>query len=273
MNLELYKSIYKNTLQKEFRNKTLIFFFLFTVAVILLVSFLLSALKDSIGADMKVEVFGETQLLPIFFIVISSWNVMLGIFFGINCVKSDINLGVIQQILSFPIDRKAYLLIRVLGSWTIVMLYYTISMALAFVLFSTSLGEVAQVGSILAAMLFSFLQVLPAIVIGIIFSLYFERIGAFLLSFFTFAFINASNSYISFKGLDEILSDLSFIKICALVYYYAFPRMSNIGNYANASIMGTGGAWDKLPYELLHYSLSLSFLFIVMSMMFKKKSF
>ena len=118
MNWNKISVIFENTLAKEWRNRFLIFLFILTVAVILIVNVVMNYIGQIPGvlADATLA----NKKLYIFFYIINSWNIFLSIMMCVNCVKSDLNGGVYSQILSFPVKRIEYLFSRIFGTSTLV---------------------------------------------------------------------------------------------------------------------------------------------------------
>ena len=122
MNKHIVLTLIWNTLQKEFRNKTLMFLLVFTLGVILVVTALFRFLYDytegNQGQAMLTGFVGDPFV--VFYYIISIWNAVLAIVLGVNCIKSDERCSVMPQLLSLPIKRSDYLIARIVGSWIII---------------------------------------------------------------------------------------------------------------------------------------------------------
>ena len=175
MNFQRIGILFWNTFQKEYRNKTLLFFFFITLFVIFGVNFVL----DLIGEFGKGGMIPEDQLsnkkLTLVFTIINMWNFILSIFVGLSVVRSDFRQGVLEQLLSFPVKREEYLISRFLGAWSIVFSYYLISLFCAIITFSLSSGNVSIGIPFILSLLVNGLAIFGSVVLAIFTSLFFSR--------------------------------------------------------------------------------------------------
>ena len=118
-------SIFQDTLKKEMRNRALGIIFILNIVLIIIVNSFVDFFISMIGESGGLVNIGEEKG-PIFMFFVNKWTGVLSILFGVNCIKSDDEEGILGQIISLPISRTQYLIGRILGSTTIVAIFYTI---------------------------------------------------------------------------------------------------------------------------------------------------
>ena len=118
-------SIYQDTLKKEIRNKALVIIFFLNIILIGAVNSFVDFFVGMVGSEQSfVDLQGQKVFIFMFFI--NKWTGVLSILFGVNCIKSDDDEGILGQIISLPVSRAQYLVGRILGASTIVILFYFI---------------------------------------------------------------------------------------------------------------------------------------------------
>ena len=271
MNLEMMGPLYANTVYKEMRNR----FFLFFLIVTILISFLFYAFILILSTELNEvfpEVVGEEILSAMFLTLVMGWNLVLGLIFGISCFRSDISMGVMGQILSFPFSREKYFFARIFGVWSLLMVYYITVVILTFLLYPESLKGLGGIIPVSVNLFFSFFASLSAIILGAFFSLYFGQMISFVLGLFTLLMTAMAVSYIGIQGLDGVVENLDFFKILSLLIAYALPRATRLDDVSDAWMAGTLGGGDFF-LELFHFCTTTSLLFFVTMFLFKRKSF
>lgn len=268
MILEHFKPLLVDTVQKEYRSKTLVFLFFLTIAIIFFINaginIILEFVKD---ADILNFASKKTSL---FLFVISSWTSLLSIFFGSGCINSDAESGIVSQFLSFPISRVNYLLSRVFGTFLIVISYYSFSLLMAYIIFSFS-NHPLEINILhLGALINISIVILSLITLSAFISLYMSRVVGFLVTVVFYILLSICNSY--FFGLEFVkhFTDLSIMKILGIAIYYLLPRIGVFSSYTNNILLDSGDV-NNYGLNLAHFFISYTILFFIFFKFFQKK--
>ena len=264
MTIKLNKTLILNAIQKEYRNRTLIFLLALSIFLI----YAINGFMDFFGGGLA----PAAGKLAVLYGIISAWGGLLGLLLGSGCISSDRSSSVMPIILALPVSRGEYLLARALGTWLIVLGYYAISLMLGFLAFSISSTGLAIEPRVLLAFGINALTILAAITLGIFFSLFMNRTRAFLMSLLTSWAIMASNSVLANQGLAEQFSNLSLMKGLALGIHYLLPRLSNMGDMAQAVLTAQPLTLNPLV-EGAHFVLTLGLLALAALVVFKRQDF
>lgn len=259
-----------NTIQKEFRSKTLIMVSIITIVMIFLMNSLLSFLSKEILSQMGTEGAATGTATALIFII-SKFTSLLAIIFGVNCLKSDIETNVAPLMLSFPISRVEYVLARILGSWVIVMVYYLFSVFMAQILLTSSIGSFVGGPHLLGAMFFTALSNLVVILFSSFLGINMPKIMAFIMTSFATLLVTGSNGYFATKEWAEMTAELDFFKSAGLFIHGFFPRIGNIDDIGRSILMQKEEIGFNIPMELGHYALTLLLFFGVFYLLFKRR--
>jgi len=259
-----------NTIQKEFRSKTLLLVSIFTVVIIFLTNSLLSYLSSEILSQIGAEgaAQGSTQALVF---IINKFTSLLAIVFGVNCIKSDIENNVAPLMLSFPVSRMEYILSRILGSWVIVTIYYFVSVIIAQILLSSSVGSLIGGPHLLGAMFFTALSNLVVILVASFMGLHMPKIMAFIMTSLFSVLITASNGYFKSKDWSEMTEEMNVFKGVGLGIHAIFPRIGNIDDIGRNILLKVEDMAFNIPMELGHYLVTLILFFGFFYLIFNRR--
>jgi ABC-type transport system involved in multi-copper enzyme maturation permease subunit len=263
-----FLALYRSTLDREWRSKTIIVLGIITIAMI----FLVNAGMDMFVEFMKDQLQGTDMVqhkLSVFFMVIQSWATLLGIILGVNTIAADSEGGMWMTLLSFPIPRWPYLLARMLGSATIVILYYLISLIMAASIYRFANAGNVEWGVFWALIPNSFL-IIAVILISSFVSLFINRVVAFISSLFVLAIINASNSYLGSEGFKEMFTNLGFFRFIGIMIHMLFPRVGMIAKLVR-DIGGETVVGLNPMQEWLHLIVTIVLWFLILQWFFKRK--
>ncbi len=252
-----------NTIQKEYRNRSLIFLLLFTGLLIFMINGAVDFIADNRGLSFN----GKMTVL---YLIIGGWNCFIAGLLGAGCIQSDQENNVILQLLAFPIRRSEYLLSRILGTWLIVVAYYGISLAMGFAAFSVSSGTAVIKGNIIISLFISSLAILATVMLAVFFSLFMPRLAAFLSTVFAWIFIELANHSLAEVPLKEIFSNLDLSGLAALFLHFGLPRIGTVNSISRAVFMDRDCNLN-LWLEGLHFGLTSSLLFAVILLIFRTK--
>ncbi len=258
-----------NTIQKEFRSKTLVLITIITVAVILLINAGLNFLSKEVLSQMGQEGAAQGTTMALIFII-SKFTSLLAIIFGVNCIKSDIETNVSPLLMSFPISRFEYLAARILGSWIIIMSYYLFSVVIAQILLSSSIGSIVGGPHLLGAMFYTALSNLIVIMISAFLGLNMPKIMALLMTSIVTIIVTGSNMFLKGKEWAEMTADLDFFPIVALGFHTFFPRMGIIDDIGR-NILLQKEIDLNIAIELGHFGLTTALFFFVFYYLFNRR--
>ncbi|RLA64555.1 MAG: hypothetical protein DRQ88_00415 [Epsilonproteobacteria bacterium] len=269
MNWNKIYVILENTMAKEWRNRFLIFLFILTVAVILLVNVVMDYIGQIPGILLDATL--ANKKLYIFYYIINSWNIFLAIIMGVNCVKSDLNEGVYGQILSFPVKRIEYLLSRIFGTSIIVLLYYLLSILLALSVFAfSSEGQVFIDPGLFLSLAPNFILIVTSVTLTVLISLFLPKISALITTFVLVLLISSSNSSYGDLGTEYLFNDLSFFKSVGLMLHFILPHIGIINGMATDIAMGRD-LYVSIGWEILHLGLTLGAIFVLLLLALRKR--
>lgn len=262
MQRRLNQTLVINTVQKEYRNRTLIFLLLLSLLLI----YAINGLMDFFGGGSALA----ASKLALLYRIISCWGGLLGLLLGSNCLSSDRASGVMPIILALPVSRGEYLLARVVGTWLIVMGYYALSLMLGFLVFSIgSLGLAINL-RILGAFAINSLGIMAAILLGLLFALLVNRMQAFILSLITALACLAAGSALQGLSLAEQFAEMGLTRSLALLLHYLLPRLGSVSELAQGVLFAKATSLN--PWlETLHFGLTLSLLGAAILLIFRRQ--
>ncbi|MBT7610823.1 MAG: hypothetical protein HN576_13765 [Bacteriovoracaceae bacterium] len=269
-----FKTVYINTFQKEMRNKSILILLALTIAIIFIFNAAFGFFSGLLeGSPLPTDgAIGKFPLIA-FYTFLESWSVLIAVTLGVSIVQSDEENNVIPQLLSFPIKRWEYLLARILGGWTIVILYYLFSISFAQFLFFMSAKVFLASEQIIFAVVNSCLIVLPAIFLSVFFTLFTNKIFAFILTFLSTSVITWANLSIGSASISEILEKLDGTSFFAGGIHYLLPRVGVLNSFTNEILQGQNLSFGLYATTYIHYAVSVVLFFLFISVLFKKKDF
>lgn len=231
-----YKALIIDTMLKEVRSKTLIFIFIATTLSIILGHLVLSVITKQMGGDISIT---GVDALSVNFRILNSISFIIAAIFGVSVFRSDFQNNIIYQYLSFPISRTEYFFIRVLGTWLLVLAYYTYAYVLSSVMFSFAFKKIIFTPQHFLSFLVLCLYLLMIIFISIFFSLLMNKIGALFVTFATALSAAISFGIYSTIPYSEFFKDMGILRGIGLVFYYLFPRITFLDNMSNNLLFGS----------------------------------
>lgn len=258
----------KNTIEKEVRNKGVIFLFIFSVLSLYVGNLLAVSVKEYINeSNLTALISNSTQLIIIN--VISLITLIVSIIVGVNCVRSDISLRILPQILGFSISRSSYLLSRVFGSWLISLVFFTLTMICGIVILKFSGSIVVDNFSLIASYLIYALTFLIVIFMSTFISIYLNKIGAFILTIVLY--FSSKVSYFNYQNIGFDNMEMSGLKIYNMFFHYFVPRIGELNFFADNFISGKTFESGDLVVALVHFVITLTAWFFILSTLFNKK--
>lgn len=270
MDFSICKNLYWNTFQKEYRNKTLIFFIFITLIVIFAVNGILDFLGQFVDKEILMNADLANKKIIVLYSIVNTWNFFLASFIGMGCIRSDQQGGILDQILSFPIRRSEYLLARLLGSWTIVCAYYLFSILGALIIFSFSSGNVGLDANFVYSFMINCFASLGAMILAIFVSLFISKTKGLILLFILYILFHTSGFYYSLHSFSEVLEKPGFLNLLGTLVYYLLPRVGVLGTISSKILVNENHSYNLL-FELSHFTLTTSALVLLAIWVFNKK--
>jgi ABC-type transport system involved in multi-copper enzyme maturation permease subunit len=269
-----FKTVYINTFQKEVRNKSILFLLALTIVIIFIFNSAFGFFSGLLeGSQLPTDgAIGKFPLIA-FYTFLESWSVLIAVALGVSIVQSDEESNVMPQLLSFPIKRWEYLLARILGGWSIVVLYYLFSIAFAQFLFSMSAKVFLGSEQIIFAVVNSSLIVLPAICLSVFFTFFANKIIAFIMTFLSTGMISWANLTTGSASFSEIIEKIDGASAFAAFIHYFFPRVGVLNGFTNQILQGKDLGFGLYTTTYLHYVGTIVLFFLFIGFIFKRKDF
>lgn len=268
MNLGIIKILTENTIAKEYRNKALLFIFIFTLGVITLSTMLLDFINKNFNIAEGAQI-GDKGFF-IMFLAISAISTVTSIILGLNCIKSDFESSSISQILAFPIKRIEFLIARVFGAWIIALIFFLFSIGYTILMFSLTSSGTFINGSLFLATISMGANMLTLITLSAFISLYIPKLFSFIILMVFRTYTAATGSYLMSLGPDKLFADLSVFKVINLFFYFFFPRMQEMDSYSKRFLEGVDFDISSLAF-FGHYFVAFVILFSLFGLLFSRK--
>ena len=269
MNFDNMFLIFKNTLQKEARSKTILFLTIITLGMLVLTNAVLKFFSEQILNQVDPSMLGN-QAMAIFLWAIGIWVYLLSVYLGVSTVRSDLDDHVAAQLLSFPIKRHEYLLARMLGVSFLVVGFYILCLVGAVVSLSVTSGAAVGDWGVIVGVITNLFSVTACVGIAMLVSLYMNKLMSFVVTIFITMFIFLANSFYATNEILKFYEGFSIKKLFYAFFHVFLPHLGRISDMVTAYLLG-----KDLPFPLLneigHFIFSFLFVFVVMSFLFRKK--
>ncbi|EPZ51332.1 ABC-2 family transporter protein [Bacteriovorax sp. BAL6_X] len=270
-------TLIKNTIEKEVRNKSVIFLFALTVVVMYLGSVLSNLLQIEIQ-ESGFSTYLATASMTVVIWIISLSAKFVAALVSANIFRSDLESGVISQILALPINRSSYVINRMLGGALLSFLYLVFILVIGIIILISNDLVPKEVDfsmiKMAASLIPHFLQILIIMFVSCFFSLFFNKIGTLLLT--SFYVIASVGVYTYIQAGNPALSGLNLSSIFGLIFYWLLPRIGEISGLADMLSLGAELNIDivkSFVFGLIHLVTSLAIWGFVFNSIFKRRSF
>ena len=246
----LNSSLVYNTIQKEIRNKGVIFLFFLTLISLYLGHSLAVGVKDYVDeANMSALIANSTQAIIITFV--STISIFVSIIIGISAIRSDQSLRVLPQILSFPISRLTYILSRITGAWILSAIFYTITVIFGILILKFSGAMKVDFLSMMMTFCLMLLSLLTITFVSTFLSVYINKIASFILTI-VFYLVSKFSYYNYINGNFE-KAEFSVSKVLGLFAHYFLPRIGELNYLSEGYLGGKTFEVSSLAFALLHF--------------------
>ncbi|MFG1492276.1 hypothetical protein ACRXCV_10800 [Halobacteriovorax sp. GFR7] len=270
-------TLIKNTIEKEVRNKSVIFLFAMTVVVMYLGGVLSNTLQIEIQ-ESGFSTYLATASMTVVIWIISLSAKLVAALISANIFRSDLESGVISQILALPINRSSYVINRMLGGALLSFLYLVFILIIGIIiLISNDLvpkGVDFSMIKMTASLIPHFLQILIIMFVSCFFSLFFNKIGTLLLT--CFYVIASVGVYTYIQAGNPALSGINLSSIFGLIFYWLLPRIGEISGLADMLSLGAELNLDivkSFVFGLVHLVATLAIWGFIFNSIFKRRSF
>jgi ABC-type transport system involved in multi-copper enzyme maturation permease subunit len=264
-----------NTIQRELRNKTVLFLSILTLMALLAIFYFLTGVvsgflgggDDFSAAELSFFQANESTL-RIFLSLLGSWASIMALLVGSSLVRADQDENVLGLLLSLPIHRWEYLLARLIGGTLLVLGIYLFGSILLLTAFSIKAG--APLGLTLwpQTLLPVTMSILSLGVVALLFQLFFPKMICFFFSLFMMVIISRVNLAVGDQGISRFVEELGVLKFMALIIHGFFPPVGNWGRL-NGSVLNQVASVQDFISPFFHTMVSASLVFIAASFIFK----
>ena len=262
-------SIFQDTLKKEIRNKALLIIFILNILLITIVNSFVDFFVTMLESNNSfIDI--QQQKVFIFMFVVNKWTGVLSILFGVSCIKSDDEEGVLGQIISLPISRTQYLIGRILGATVIVVSFYLILSLFSGVIVTIENGSWPFLPTYILAILPSLISIMSVIMLSIFLSMVLGKLMSFIFSCGVLFLINISGSLYENVKFTELFTDLGLLKIINLLAYLFFPHIKSIDTITESLVFGSENKLNYL-FEFSHAVGSMGLLYLLLLFLIKRK--
>jgi len=269
--LDVVRTIFVNTLQKELRSRTLLYFFVATIVVMILAGGFLefiSRFGSQAGGGLD-----ATKRLTFFYNISSTWNALMTVVMAFSLVKTDADYNVLGLILSKPIRRLEYLIGRISALFAVILGYYLFCMILASIYFGVSAGMVPVVGGLLLSLMISGLAILIYIFYALLMWLLLGSQGFFgaFMVLLLLAVVSLADDYGARYWVEGVKGELPPAVVGVMSFlYFIFPRTGTLQALSREALKSSID-WTRVPWELGHYVVTASLFFVLIHFVFKRK--
>ncbi len=258
------KTLLINTIQKEIRNKGVIFLFIFTILFILVGHKAAVTIKMSLNeSNMNTIISNSSQTVIIYFI--SFCANFVAIILASTIFRSDISSRVLPQILSFPISRLSYIVSRITGAWLLSVAYFLFSLIFGMTILMTSESIQIDFLSIVGSFAFMSIELLGVILLGSFISFYGNRLMSFIITIVVYIL---SKSYT--QKLFEYES-FSLGKMVNLFMYYCTPRLGEMSYISESYMAGKVFDISQIIMAVVHFTATTGVWLYIMKTLFDKR--
>lgn len=246
----LNKTLVINTIQKELRNKGVLFLFVFTLLFLYFGHRLAVTVKDFVDeSSLNTFIANSSQSIIISFV--SFCTNFIAIILAATIFRSDISTKILPQMLTFPVSRFTYLASRITGAWLLTLSFFFVSLILGiFILLSSGSIELDYI-AIGASFVFMSFALFGTIFMCSFLSFYSNKIFTLIMSFVYL--VIAKLSFYQIVVNPNPSAEFSVGKLIGLFVYYCTPRVGELSYVSEQYIGGKTFDLSQLAMVLIHF--------------------
>lgn len=270
MNFRNMNLIAVNTFRNELRNRGFIFMGVMTFLVMTIGFIVMDYVLKEFVDPGTFKLAGNTALY-VSYRFIMFWTFLIGLNFGINCIRNDLSYGTLSLILSFPVSRLEYFLGRIGGAFIMSVIYFLMAFLYSVIALTIMSKEIIFHISFLYAFFISGLGLLMWIVMASFISIYFSRLTSFFIICFTYLIVSSSDQYFSSIPMGDWFATFSPFKVIGVVIYALFPHLQSLSNFAGEIIQGEVVDYGINMAHVGHGLITVGLIVFVYNLYFSKK--
>ena len=268
--MSTFKILFQDTIQKELRSKSLLWLFILNILFIVVLSGginYIAKMLQEFGAPVDMK----NQSIHIISFFVSFWTGVLSILFGVSCIRTDEEEGVLGQILSLPTTRFNYLMARAFGSTVLSLMFFLLLNVIAFLMIMISGDDFPFLATAPIGFITTFCSIFGIVLLSIFVSFFMGRMLSFITMVFLYFFLSGAESIFFGEEIASYLSEMSFFKGVSLLFYTSLPHVSTLSNLTSKLLIGANYNGFNYLLEAFHYLFSVGFLVFIISFFFKRK--
>ncbi len=252
--------IIKNTIAKEYRNRTILPSFIITIIYIVGLNMGLDALENLVasqGLDSMLDLKDNRMRYSIYFI--QFWAAIISISLGAGLVLSDIKDNAISLFLVLPMKRFFYLFGRLTGATFLISAFILISFSLIYFLSPGALLNLEYLGKGILVVFLLSLGCFLVICFSVLLSFFISEKLTLILGVIFMTLVFVSNTFFRNVPLESVFREgVGFFNSIGFIIHYAFPRLGNLVWITSSLFSSEVVAIKIASMELLHFGLTLS---------------
>lgn len=269
------KAIFKDTIRKELRSKTLIVLFVVTSLSMYLMYQVIKTVGGSVDG-LPIGIVGNLTF-NIMFWGINSLSIIIATILGAGSIRSDFKEKISYTLLTLPVTRDAYFYTRIFGVWVMSVAYYLYSFTLGLLFLTYLQKGVGGIGGYLIALIFSSIVIFVVLNISSFMALYLNQLWSVLSTFVIVILMSVSWGRFSAVNVQEAMSAFNAFDVIRGFFYLFTPHISLYSDLVSALLINDQPMQEFLKvnwlFEIPHLIVSTALLIYVIRLMLKKKDF
>lgn len=269
------KSIFKDTIKKELRSKTLIVLFVVTSLSMYLMYQVIKTVGGSVDG-LPIGIVGNLTF-NIMFWGINSLSIIIATILGAGSIRSDFKEKISYTLLTLPVSRYAYFYTRIFGVWLMSVAYYLYSFVLGILFLTYLQKSVGGVGGYLMSLLLSSIVIFIVLNISSFVALYLSQLWSVLSTFVIVILMSVSWGRFSVVNFQEAMSGFNAFDVIRGFFYLFTPHISLYSDLVSALLINDQPfqEFQKVNwlFEIPHLILTTALLIYLIRLAIKKKDF
>lgn len=269
------KSIFKDTIKKELRSKTLIVLFVVTSLSMYLMYQVIKTVGGSVDG-LPISIVGNLTF-NIMFWGINSLSIIIATILGAGSIRSDFKEKISYTLLTLPVSRYAYFYTRIFGVWLMSVAYYLYSFVLGILFLTYLQKSVGGVGGYLMSLLLSSIVIFIVLNISSFVALYLSQLWSVLSTFVIVILMSVSWGRFSVVNFQEAMSGFNAFDVIRGFFYLFTPHISLYSDLVSALLINDQPfqEFQKVNwlFEIPHLILTTALLIYLIRLAIKKKDF
>lgn len=277
MNFQTQYLLVLNVIQREIRNKTVLFLSLLTIVALIVGVYFFTGMipefvnQDELSSEEVLSFFNASESsLKLFLSLLGTWTSLMALFVGSGLIRGDHDSNVLNLIVTLPIRRWEYLLSRFVGGSLLVMGLYFFGGLILLSYFSFRAGELIGFGLWFKTFFPVLMTVICFTSLTLVFQLFFPALFSFVISLITVVFISQANQNIQQAGLSRFIEDIGVWQGIQLLVHFVFPPVGHWGRISGEILNGSSDI-QHIIYTTGHSFIGCGLVFLFASWVFSRR--